>query len=71
MSSNRRRPIKAYAFIDTNIFLDFYRSKNETSLSLLRKLDGVGERVICTYQVEMEFLKIAKERFWEFRMTRS
>ena len=54
---NKKKPIKAYAFIDTNIFLDFYRSQNETSLSLLRKLEGVKERIICTYQVEMEFLK--------------
>lgn len=55
--ANKNKPITTYAFIDTNIFLDFYRSKNETSLSLLRKLEGVKERVICTYQVEMEFLK--------------
>ena len=53
----KKKPIKAYAFIDTNIFLDFYRSQNETSLSLLKKLEGVKDRIICTYQVEMEFLK--------------
>lgn len=53
----KKQPVKTYAFIDTNIFLDFYRSQNETSLSLLRKLEGVKDRVICTYQVEMEFLK--------------
>ena len=53
----KKKPIQAYAFIDTNIFLDFYRSQNETSLSLLKKLEGVKDRVICTYQVEMEFLK--------------
>jgi predicted nucleic acid-binding protein len=52
-----KRPVKVFAFIDTNIFLDFYRSQNETSLTLLKKLEGVKESVICTYQVEMEFLK--------------
>lgn len=52
-----KREIKTYAFIDTNIFLDFYRSRNETSLSLLKKLESVKESIICTYQVEMEFLK--------------
>ncbi|WP_250461764.1 PIN domain-containing protein [Microbulbifer litoralis] len=53
----KKKPTKVYTFIDTNIFLDFYRSQNETSLALLRKLEGVKENVICTYQVEMEFLK--------------
>ncbi|MES2664153.1 MAG: PIN domain-containing protein, partial [Pseudomonadota bacterium] len=51
------RHLKVYAFIDTNIFLDFYRSQNETTLSLLKKLESVKENIICTYQVEMEFLK--------------
>lgn len=55
--ASKKNITKTYAFIDTNIFLDFYRSQNETSLSLLRKLEGVKERIICTYQVEMEFLK--------------
>lgn len=57
LPKKKNKPLKVYAFIDTNIFLDFYRSKNETSLSLLKKLEGVKERIICTYQVEMEFLK--------------
>ncbi len=57
MAQIKRKPVQAYAFIDTNIFLDFYRSQNETSLSLLKKLEGVKDRIICTYQVEMEFLK--------------
>lgn len=51
------KPIQAYAFIDTNIFLDFYRSSNEANLTLLDKLGTVKERIISTYQVEMEFLK--------------
>lgn len=56
--SKRSSPkTNTYAFIDTNIFLDFYRSRTEATLSLLEKLDSVKDRVICTYQVEMEFLK--------------
>lgn len=51
------KPIQAYAFVDTNIFLDFYRSSNEANLTLLEKLGTVQERIISTYQVEMEFLK--------------
>jgi len=52
-----KRKIQPYAFIDTNIYLDFYRSNNESSLTLLSKLSKVKDRVICTYQVEAEYLK--------------
>ena len=52
-----RRKVQSYAFVDTNIFLDFYRGSNDASLSLLEKLERVRDRIICTYQVEMEFLK--------------
>jgi predicted nucleic acid-binding protein len=53
----KRAPRQVYAFIDTNIFLDFYRDSNEATLSLLERLKPLRERVISTYQVEMEFLK--------------
>ena len=53
----KRKPSPSYIFIDTNIFLDFYRASNDSTLKLLEKLEGVKDRVICTYQVEMEFLK--------------
>jgi predicted nucleic acid-binding protein len=46
-----------YAFVDTNIFLDFYRDSNEATMSLLERLVPVRDRIISTYQVEMEFLK--------------
>jgi hypothetical protein len=52
-----KNPIQAYAFIDSNIFLDFYRTGNEASLSLLEKRKVVKDRILSTYQVEMEFLK--------------
>jgi predicted nucleic acid-binding protein len=52
----KRAPRQVYAFIDTNIFLDFYRDSNEATLSLLERLKPVRDRVISTYQVEMEFL---------------
>lgn len=44
-------------FIDTNILLDFYRNRGDAGLSLLQRLDGIHERIIGTYQVEMEFKK--------------
>lgn len=56
-SAKPKRKMQVYAFIDTNIFLDFYRSRNETTLAMLEKLNDVSDRIISTYQVEMEFLK--------------
>lgn len=53
----RRAQRQVYAFIDTNIFLDFYRQSSEATLRLLERLKPVKDRIICTYQVEMEFLK--------------
>ena len=44
-------------FIDTNIWLDFYRSRNETGLALLRHIETVADRLIVTYQLESEFKK--------------
>ncbi len=44
-------------FVDTNIFLDFYRVRNESGLSLLKRLDDLHRHLIVTYQVEMEFKK--------------
>lgn len=44
-------------FLDTNILLDFYRSRTEAGLSLLQHIDSIKDRVIITYQVEMEFKK--------------
>ncbi|NTV26489.1 MAG: DUF4935 domain-containing protein [Chlorobiaceae bacterium] len=51
----RSRPV--YVFVDTNIFLDYYRGTSDASLSLLKKMDLVKDRIISTYQVEMEFKK--------------
>ncbi len=42
-------------FVDTNIFLDFYRVRKETGLKLLQEFDNLHDRLITTYQVEMEF----------------
>ncbi len=45
-------------FIDTNIFLDFYRARGqESDLSILERIDSNHKRIICTYQVEMEYKK--------------
>lgn len=46
-------------FVDTNIWLDFYRAGSDTSLMLLRHMESpaVRDRLIVTYQLEMEYKK--------------
>lgn len=45
-------------FIDTNIFLDFYRVRGkDAALGLLQHIDGNHDIIIGTMQVEMEFKK--------------
>jgi hypothetical protein len=44
-------------FVDTNIYLDFYRIQNEISLQFLKDLNTLRDNLIITYQVEMEFKK--------------
>jgi predicted nucleic acid-binding protein len=50
------KTLKPLLFIDTNIFLDFYRGESEVSLSLLKHVESIPEGLITTDQVEMEFL---------------
>lgn len=49
------KTIKQLLFIDTNIWLDFYRARNETGLALLKHAEAVSDRIIVTYQLESEF----------------
>jgi predicted nucleic acid-binding protein len=42
-------------FIDTNIWLDFYRARNDAAVKLLRTIEKVSDRLIVTYQLESEF----------------
>lgn len=44
-------------FIDTNIWLDFYRSETEAGIRLLEHVDSISDRIIVCPQVEMEFKK--------------
>src|SRR5687768_4964771 len=44
-------------FVDTNIWLDFYRARTEAGLSLLEHLDQIADKIIVTSQLEMEFKK--------------
>jgi hypothetical protein len=42
-------------FIDTNIWLDFYRARNEAGLGLLSHAEAISDKIIMTYQLESEF----------------
>lgn len=44
-------------FIDTNIYLDFYRIRNEVKTPFLAHLEAIKNYLIITDQVEMEFKK--------------
>ncbi len=44
-------------FIDTNIWLDFYRVRNDAAVKLLDHVEAIMHDVIVTYQVEAEFKK--------------
>jgi hypothetical protein len=48
-------PVPNLLFIDTNIWLDFYRARNETGLQLLAHTEAIIDRIIVTYQLESEF----------------
>jgi len=49
--------IEKLLFVDTNIWLDFYRTKTEAGLALLHHLEKISNRLIITYQLEMEYKK--------------
>lgn len=44
-------------FVDTNIYLDFYRIRNEVKTPFLSHLEAIKDHLIMTDQVEMEFKK--------------
>lgn len=49
--------IKNLRFVDTNIWLDFYRARKDAGLALLAHAEAVADRIIVTYQLETEFKK--------------
>ncbi len=46
-----------WIFVDTNIYLDFYRMSNDLSMKFLEQLKSRQGNLVMTYQVEMEFKK--------------
>jgi hypothetical protein len=57
--------IKKLLFVDTNIWLDFYRARNDAGLALLNHAEGVADRIIVTFQLESEFKKNRQQAILE------
>lgn len=57
--------IERLLFIDTNKFLDHYRLRNEAAMKLLKHAETIADRLIMTYQVEIEFKKNRQEAIKE------
>lgn len=58
MAKKKFEKIDALIFIDTNIFLDFYRiRKNDVSMKYLDEIEKHKDLIITSSQVEMEFKK--------------
>jgi hypothetical protein len=54
----KKNKLNALIFIDTNIFLDFYRNrKSDISLNFLKRIVENKDKIITSNQVEMEFKK--------------
>ena len=49
--------IQKLLFVDTNVWLDFYRAQNEAYIGLLDKVEGIKAKIIVTHQLETEFKK--------------
>ena len=48
-------------FIDTNVWLDFYRARNETGLQLLSHVEAVADRIVVNFQLEAEFTSVVTQ----------
>lgn len=58
MAKNKIENLDALIFIDTNIFLDFYRvRKSNVSMKWLEEIEKHKDLIITSSQVEMEFKK--------------
>jgi hypothetical protein len=49
--------IQKLLFVDTNIWLDFYRAQNEAYLGLLEKVEALKPKILVTHQLETEYKK--------------
>jgi hypothetical protein len=62
MKKTKNQKLNALIFIDTNIFLDFYRIKrSDVSMKYLQEIETHKNIIITASQVEMEFKKNRQE----------
>ncbi len=62
MKKEKPQNLDALIFIDTNIFLDFYRMrKSDVSIKYLQEIENHKDLIITSNQVEMEFKKNRQE----------
>jgi hypothetical protein len=52
-------------FVDANIWLDFYRVRNDTGLRLLEHAEALSESLIVTYQLENEYKRNRQAALFE------
>ena len=52
-------------FVDANIWLDFYRVRNDTGLRLLEHTEALSEKLIVTYQLENEYKRNRQAALFE------
>ncbi len=52
-------------FVDANIWLDFYRVRNDTALRFLKHTEALADRLIVTYQLENEYKRNRQTAIFE------
>ena len=52
-------------FVDANIWLDFYRVRNDTGLRLLEHTEALAKQLIVSYQLENEFKRNRQDAIFE------
>jgi len=52
-------------FVDANIWLDFYRVRNDTGLRLLKHTEALADKLIVTYQLENEYKRNRQAAIFE------
>jgi hypothetical protein len=58
VARKKKDEMDALLFIDTNIFLDFYRDrKSDIGMKFLKQIEACKDRLILSSQVEMEYKK--------------
>jgi hypothetical protein len=63
--ANKRKELAGLVFVDANIWLDFYRVRNDTGLRLLEHSEALADKLIVTYQHENEYKRNRQAAIFE------